>query len=115
MNVSAQDGDKAAVVEARRDSDQTAALSEPAPWLRLQLDSAGLLVIPTLPTPAAGHEVKSEFEIDYRTTVPRTPEGGTPGLSKGGAIAIGVIVPLVLVTAIGVGVTASAFNNWEIF
>ena len=43
-----------------------------------------------------------------------TSEGQSKGLSRGGKIAIGVVVPLVVGTAIGVGVWAATFDlGWE--
>jgi hypothetical protein len=53
----------------------------------------------------------------YRKTKPSeakpsepTSEGQSKGLSRGGKIAIGVLVPLVVGTAIGVGVWAATFE-----
>jgi hypothetical protein len=64
-------------------------VSEPA--LKLEGDSAGVGVTPT-----------------EQTSQPKK------GLSKGGKIAIGVVVPLVVGAAIGAGIWAATFDlGWE--
>jgi hypothetical protein len=108
--------------------------AEASPWLRLELDTAGLsltsgelqrlaLIPEHLQERMPGHrtkqsdDAKSDFQIEYvpAQSKPYTEEGRRNGISKGGKIAIGVIVPVVLVSVAATAAVAASFKNMEIF
>jgi hypothetical protein len=64
--------------------------------------------------PSVKSERERELEIKYATQAGGTEESQS-GLSRQGRIAIGVVVPVVVLTAIAAGATMAAFNNMEIF
>ena len=107
------------------------------PWLLLQLDEPADLRVPSSsrpslayipehlkkrlpqyrhPTPASVEEAtpqrkpEREIEIEY-VTPGSAAEGSGSGLSRPARIAIGVVVPLVVLTGTAAAATVSAFNN----
>lgn len=58
--------------------------------------------------------VTSDREIELEYATPGTTEESKSRVSRGGRIAIGVLIPVLFLTAIAAAATASAFNNMEI-
>jgi len=63
--------------------------------------------------PSVESERKVEIEYAPAQSQSHTEEGRRKGISKGGKIAIGVIVPLVVVGVAAGAAVAVSFNNWE--
>lgn len=59
--------------------------------------------------------VKSDREIELEYVTPGATEESRSRVSRGGRIAIGVLVPVLLLTAVAAAVTVSSFNNMELF
>ena len=58
--------------------------------------------------------VRSDHEIELEYVTPGTTEESKSRISRGGRIAIGVLVPVLLLTAVAAAVTVSSFNNMEV-